>query len=198
MPMLTNGPLLAAQLADRVVGGPALGGLAFDLGDHVAAADALVVGRRALEHPHGGDVAVGRLDGDAEPVVAPFLPLAHLRVAARVHEARVRIERLEHAVDGAVDQAVGLDFLGVLRLDGGQGRREGPVVLRDAILASPGRWSRTTRRDCRAGDGKHDGHNGRHPHRAMLTNNPPPGKDFPVRGGVYSYLGRQGWTDRPF
>ena len=39
-----------------------------------------LVGRRALENRHHGDVAVDDLDLDAEAVVLAFLPLAHLRV----------------------------------------------------------------------------------------------------------------------
>ena len=45
----------------------------------------------------------------------------------------MRIERLQHAVDGAVDQPVGFDRLGVLRLDRAQRRGERLVVIRHRV-----------------------------------------------------------------
>ena len=102
-----------AQLQHRLLARPALRVLAVDLRDHIAAADALLVRRRSLEQRHDGDVAVDDVDADAEPVIVPFLPLAQLRVGLRIHEARMRIERLQHAVDRAVDDPVGLDRLDV-------------------------------------------------------------------------------------
>ena len=123
----------AAQLLDGLVAGPALGVLPFDTGDHVAAADALLVGRRPFEERHDGDVAVDRRDADAEAVVAAFLALAHLGVGAGVEEARVRVERLEHAGDGAVDEAVGFDVLDVLLLHGGQRGGEDAIAIGQAV-----------------------------------------------------------------
>ena len=58
MPMLHRRALRPAQLAHRLLGRPALGVLAVDLRDDVAAADALLVGRRAFEDALRGDVAV--------------------------------------------------------------------------------------------------------------------------------------------
>src|SRR5207302_11391825 len=95
------GALRAAQLVLRLGGRNALGVLSGDLGDDVAAAHALLVGGRALEDAERRDVAVDRHDRDAETVVAAFLPLAHLRVLARIEEARMRIEGAEHAADRA-------------------------------------------------------------------------------------------------
>ena len=120
--------------AHRLIAGPALGVLAFDARDHVAAANALAVRGRAFEDAHDGDVAVDGDDGEAEAVVAAFLPLAHLRVGPRIHEARMRIERLQHAVDGAVDQAIGFDGVGVVGLDRAQRRRERLVVIGQPIF----------------------------------------------------------------
>ena len=73
-------------------------------------------------------------NGDAEPVVPAFLPLAQLRVLLRIHEVRVRIQRLQHAGDRAVDDAVGLDLVDVARLDGIERRGERAVVLGEPIL----------------------------------------------------------------
>ena len=71
---------------------------------------------------------------NADAVVAPFLPLAHLRVLARVEEARMRIERAEHAANGAVDEVVGLDLVDVVRLDRAQRRGERLVVLGNLVV----------------------------------------------------------------
>ena len=78
--MLTNVPFGPRSFAHRFVGGPALGALAFDVRDDVAAADALADRPATLEDARQRDVAVDA-DGEAEAVVAAFLPLAHLRVA---------------------------------------------------------------------------------------------------------------------
>ena len=97
--------------------------LPFDAGDDVAATQTLLERRRPLENRHDGDVAVDHLNLDAEAVILAFLPLAHLRVGARVEEARMRVERLEHAVDRAVDEAVRRHILDVLTIDRRQCRR---------------------------------------------------------------------------
>ena len=69
-----------------------------------------------------------------EPVVPPLLSLARLRVAARIHEARVRVERLQQAGDGAVDDPVGFDVADVDVLDGAEAGGEDLVLLGDLIL----------------------------------------------------------------
>ena len=74
------------------------------------------------------------LNGDAEPVIPTLLPFTHLRVLARIEETRMRIQRLQHALDAAVDQAVGGHFLHVLAIDGRERRGEDPILLRDFIL----------------------------------------------------------------
>ena len=140
-----EGALRPAQLGHGLLGGPAGEVLVARLGDHVAAAQALLVRRRPFEHPHDGDVAVERLNGDAEAVVALLLTLAHLGVGARVHEARMRVERLQHAVDAAVDEPIGLDRLGVFRLDGRQRRGERSCSARARGLRWPGRYGRARR-----------------------------------------------------
>jgi len=76
-------------------------------------------GARDLEvaHHSGAGVAVDDVDADPEAVIVALLALAQLRIGLGIHEAGVRIERLEHAVDGAVDDAVRLDRLDVSLLD---------------------------------------------------------------------------------
>ena len=69
------------------------------------------------------------------PAVVPaFLPLAELRVLPRIHEARMRIERLEHAGNRAINETIGLDLVDVPRLDHGERGRERAIVFGEAIL----------------------------------------------------------------
>src|SRR4029079_11917745 len=99
-------------------GGPALGALAADFREGVAAADTFLIGRRSFEDAARDDVAFGRaLNLNAEAVVAPFLALAHLRVGFRIEKAGVGIQRAEHPANRAVDEAVGLDRADIIRLD---------------------------------------------------------------------------------
>ena len=49
----------------------------------------------------------------------------------------MRVERLQHAVDGAVDQAVRRHFIDVLALDGRERGGEDAILLGDLVL--PGR-----------------------------------------------------------
>ena len=64
-----------------------------------------------------------------------FLPLAHLRVRLRIEEARMRIERVQHAVDRAVDQPVRRQLVDVLTIDRVERRREHAILLRHFVLA---------------------------------------------------------------
>ena len=175
--MLTNvpfGPLSLLTVASVV---QPLALVALDGRDHVAAANAAAERRRAFEHAHRRDVAVDRLNGEAQAVVAAFLALAHLRVGPRVHEARMRIERLQHAVDRAVDHPVGLDRFRVLRLDRGQRRGKGLVVIGNRV----GGGKRALSVNPSNEGGNHDGDNGGDgrsaAHRVMVTAKPPPYKD---------------------
>jgi hypothetical protein len=128
-----------AELGHGLIARPALGVVVLDLGDDVAAPHAALIGGRAFEHVHDGHFAArGGLDGDPEAVVAPFLTLAHLGVGLRVHEARMRIERIEHPGDGAIDQPVGLRLAHVHVLHGFQCRGEDFVLLGYLILGYDG------------------------------------------------------------
>jgi len=174
-----------AQLAHRIVRCPALGRLSLDLGNHVPAANALGVRGRALEDPHGRDTVRHGLNGDAQTEVPALLAFAHLLVAARIHETRMRVERLQHPADGPVDQLVRLDRLDVLALDGGQRRCVDAVAIGDRVLRRGHTGSKPSPDHRRRGEGQHHGKTRLHTHTAMLANNPPPGKEF--RGaGVYS------------
>ena len=93
---------------------------------------------RAFEERDDRDLAVDDGDRDAEAVVAAFLPLAHLRVGAGIHEARMRIERLEHAGDGAVDQPVGLDRADVIGVDRVQRGSKDLVLVRNLVFDRQG------------------------------------------------------------
>src|SRR5690606_20896728 len=139
---------------DDVVGRPAVGVLVADAGDDVAAADTRAVGRRSLEERGDLDLLRRRVlhDADADAVVAPLLPLTHARELARREEARVRIERAEHAVDRRVDQHLAAadlsrsthrgQRLDVLLLDGRERRRVDTHALVDAVLAVEGHGTR--------------------------------------------------------
>ena len=124
----------SAQLPHRLLDVPSLGRLALNQDDDVASAQTPLVGGRTFEDGENGDVAVDDVDGDAQAVVAAFLPLAHLRKRARVHEARMWIERLEHAGDRAVDQPIGLDLTHVLVFDGLQCGGKDLVLVRNLVL----------------------------------------------------------------
>ncbi len=119
---------------DGLVARPALGILGLDLRDHVAPAQPLLERRRPLEDRHDGDVAVDDLDRDAEPVIAAMLALAHLRVGLRIEEARVRVQRLQHAVDGAVDEPIGRQLLDVVALDGREREGKHAIMLCNLVL----------------------------------------------------------------
>ena len=136
--MLTLVPFGSLELLRRLLGRPVLGVLTLHARDDVAAADAGAIRGRALEERHDGDVAVDRLDGEADAVVLALLALAHLRVLPGVEEARMRIERLEHPADGVVNQPVRGDRLDILPVDGGQGGRKHPILLGNLVLGDLG------------------------------------------------------------
>jgi len=72
-----RGALRTSQFLHRLLAGPALGALALDNGDDVAAPDACAVGRCPLKQVGHGDVVVHHDDAQAEAVVDALLPLAH-------------------------------------------------------------------------------------------------------------------------
>ena len=118
------------ELPHGVVTRDAAGVLALDARDDVPAPNAPAIRGRSLEEVHHRDVAVDDVDGDAQPVVAPLLPLAEPRVRAGIHEVRVRIERLQHAAGRPVDELLGVDLADIRGLDRSEGGRKRLVTAR--------------------------------------------------------------------
>src|SRR5204863_358870 len=144
-----------AQLSHRVVARPALGLFAFDFRDDVAAPKALLIRWRAFEERDDRDFAIDDGDRNAEAVVTPLLPLAHLGVRAGIHEARMRVERLEHAGDGTVDQAVGFDRADVIRVDRVQRGSKDLVLVRDLVFDRQGTTAVKAPNQGAKSDGEH-------------------------------------------
>src|SRR5207244_9566931 len=86
-------------------------------------------GGRVVQRSHYDYIVAA--DGDLEPdaAVLALRLLLERRVRARVHERRVRIERVHHAVDGAVQQAGLVDLLDVVILDQRQNVAEDVELL---------------------------------------------------------------------
>ena len=148
-------------------------------GYDIATADTCPIRGGPLEEAHHGDVTVDDVDGDPETVVATLLPLSHLGVRPGIHEAGVRIQRLQHAPDGLVDETLNVYLVDVVRLDRRQRGGERVVVLRDRFLGrenSTAEQSAGKRRQhdggCADGQGRHTTHSG------MLSNKPLPSNDF--------------------
>ena len=82
--------------------------------------NARLVGGRASEGKDHDHFIVARSHRHAHAVVLAALVLAHQGVRFGIEEIRVRIERVQHARDGAViDGLVRVDRLGVVLLDDG-------------------------------------------------------------------------------
>ena len=107
----------AQQLEDVVVGDRARHVLVVDLDDAVAGADAEAERRRALERRDDDELAVADLELDADARVVAVELVAERLVALGRHVDRVRVERLQHAVDRALDQLLVVERLDVLRAD---------------------------------------------------------------------------------
>ena len=94
------------------------------------------------------------LNGDPEAVIPAFLALPQLRVLLRIEEARMRIERLQHAVDRAVDEAIRGHFFDVLPIDGREGGGEHAVLLLHLVLGREGRAAEQSTGNRRDEDGE--------------------------------------------
>src|SRR5262249_28742350 len=108
----------AAQHLEHVtVGDRARDRLSVDRDDAVAGPDAEPLRGRALERRDDDQLAAAdlELDADARIVVAELV--GELRVAFLGQVDAVRIEGLEHALDGALDQRTVVDRLDVIALD---------------------------------------------------------------------------------
>ena len=112
-PQANRGARGAAHPLDRLVEGAAIEQLAVDMGDEVARLDpgavgGGVAGRR--DHLHG---AVLHRDGEAEAAIIAVGGAHQVLEAARVEIGGVRIEAVEHSVDGAADQALVVDLVDI-------------------------------------------------------------------------------------
>ena len=123
------GALGPAHLLDRVHQGHVLGRQPFDLDDPVAGLDPGPVGRRALDRGDHGQLVVADRDLDPQAAEAARGLHLHLAVAFGVEEGRVRVERLEHAADRAVEDLARLRLVDVLVLDDRQDVGEELEVL---------------------------------------------------------------------
>src|SRR5205823_14192087 len=106
------------------------------------------------------DVAIGGYICDSDAVVMAYLSLAHLRVLARREEVGVRVERAEHAADGARHEVLGLDLVDVVALDRAERGREGLVVLRHLVVGSQGASSEKAAHESGKDDREQDGGEG--------------------------------------
>ena len=91
--------------------------LVVDLGDHVARQHAGLGRGRIVDRRHHLDEAVFHRDLDAEPAELAMGGLLHVAPALLIHVARMRIERGDHAVDGAFHQLGIVGLLDVAGLD---------------------------------------------------------------------------------
>ena len=107
----------ALHLVDGLLQRQALNGVAVDLGDEVARHDAGLGRRRVVDRRHHLDKPVFHRDLDAEPAEFAMRGLLHVVPALLIHVARMRIERGDHAVDGAFDQLGIVGLLDIAALD---------------------------------------------------------------------------------
>ena len=105
----------ALHPAHRLLERHALNLLVVDLGDHVARQHAGLGRGRIVDRRHHLDEAVFHRDLDAEPAELAMGGLLHVAPALLIHVARMRIERGDHAVDGAFHQ---LGIVGLLDIAG--------------------------------------------------------------------------------
>jgi hypothetical protein len=97
----------AAHAVDRLVAGEVLGGVGPDLDDVVTGLDAGAERRRVLDRLGHRELALDHADLEPEPAELAAGRHVHLARRLGVHEVRVRIERGQHAVDGAYSTAPG-------------------------------------------------------------------------------------------
>ena len=94
----------AAHLVDRLVERHALGRIVVDRRDDVARHHARLGGRRVVDRADDLDQAVLLRHFDAETAELAVGLHLHVAIGLRVHVARVRVERTQHAVDRRFDQ----------------------------------------------------------------------------------------------
>jgi len=103
----------ALEHVDRLSDPDILGKLVVDLENLVARENPGTGSRPVLTRGHDGESITLRRDGDADPLIgAVCLPL-QLVENFRLHELAVRVEISEHAFEGAVDEFLVGDFIGI-------------------------------------------------------------------------------------
>ncbi len=105
-----------AHPLDRFVERAAVEQAAVDMGDEVARLQTGAVGRRAAGRRHHLDRAVLHGDGEAEAAIIAVGGGHQAAEAALVEIGAVRIEAVEHAVDGAADQGRVVDLVDIFGL----------------------------------------------------------------------------------
>jgi hypothetical protein len=130
----------AAHLLDCLVEGQALHRLVVQMRDDVTGHDAGLVCRRIVDRRDDLDEALLHRDLDAEPAeLAAGLDL-HVLEALGIHVARMRIQPLQHAVDGRFDQlaVVGpLDIVGAHPLEHVAEQVQLPIGIRNCCFGGP-------------------------------------------------------------
>ncbi len=107
-----------AHLLHDVVSAQIVGGLAIHRDDDVAGAHACPRSRSSRQRRDHNDMVVARADGHAHAVVFALLRFFELGELLGIKEGGMRVEHVQHAGDGAVeDGLVGIHLLGVVLLD---------------------------------------------------------------------------------
>ena len=103
-----------------------------DLDDQVARLDPGAERRRVFDRRNHFDDAIFDADFDAEPAESALSRNLELAKGFGIEKVRVRVEPVDHAVDGFADQLVVGDRLDVITLDPAEnGREELQIVIRD-------------------------------------------------------------------
>ncbi len=128
----------AADLGHRVLQGNVQGRLPVDFDDDVSGLEPGLVRRRVLDGRDDGQafVADADLNADAAEFALEFF-LHHLELV-EFDEGRMRVDGIEHALDGAVDEIRAVHFLNIVLFDQIKNLTElleGLVVVRVPRLA---------------------------------------------------------------
>ena len=134
---LNLGPALAAHPLYIVEHAP--GCLVVDLLDLVPGDDACARGWSTLHHRQHRQDTVADIDLDTDPGKLPGGIALHLFVLLGTQERRVRVQRVEHALDRAVNQLVLIYFFDVVGLDVGQDPRKHRQLSKWAGFSRHGR-----------------------------------------------------------
>src|SRR5579859_2568647 len=137
---VNRGALGSLQQVGDVAGAHVFGGFAVDGDDYVTRMNAGLVSGRADERENHDDFVVARADGHTYAVVLATLVFAHERVRLGIKEIGVRIERVQHAWDGAVVYGlVGVHRFGIVLLNQGVHVSELFQAVLDFGIAGHGR-----------------------------------------------------------